>query len=143
MNGEKAFDDAQTDPSLEGHAYHYNLPSHYVDKKDGIPLVTKYADRKAKAAVKMAYSIQLSHDLFIEGTADDNEMDCHGDGIHDEGKEKNTWVSSIRIGSIQTHISGSICHLTFLASRCAFSWVRQHSCKSATAFHLFYQLCKN
>lgn len=96
MDGEKAFDDAQTDPSLEGHAYHYNLPSHYVDKKDGIPLVTKYADRKAKAAVKMAYSIQLSHDLFIEGTADDNEMDCHGDGIHDEGKEKNTWTTFLQ-----------------------------------------------
>jgi hypothetical protein len=96
MNEDGIFDDPQTEPCLEGHAYHYNLPSHYIDKEDGIPLVTKYAQRKATAAVKIAYSIQLSHDLFLETTADTNVMNCcDDDGINDEDadKEKNTWVS--------------------------------------------------
>jgi hypothetical protein len=88
-------EDNQTDSVLEGHAYHYNLPSHYIDKNDGIPLVTKYADRKAKEALMIAYSIQLSEELFLKETKCDEDeiMDGHDDGM-DKENEKITWVSS-------------------------------------------------
>ena len=89
--------DEQTDSAsfLEGHAYHYNLPSHYIDKNDGIPLVTKYAERKAKDALEIAYSIQLSEELFLEEKkcGEDEIMDGHDDGM-DKENEKITWVSS-------------------------------------------------
>ena len=96
--------DDQTDSAsfLEGHAYHYNLPSHYIDKNDGIPLVTKYADRKAKDALMIAYSIELTEELFLEETKCDEDeiMDGHDDGM-DKENEKITWVSSCCIDPIK------------------------------------------
>ena len=45
------------------HAFHTNLPSNYTDK-DGVSLVTKYAERKADEFVSLVYSIRLSNEMF-------------------------------------------------------------------------------
>uniref|UniRef100_A0A7S3V8U0 Uncharacterized protein n=1 Tax=Chaetoceros debilis TaxID=122233 RepID=A0A7S3V8U0_9STRA len=68
---------------LVGHAYHYNLPSQYMDPNDGIPLVTKYAHRKALKVVEIAYSLQLTEDMF---RVQDNtsSMDLDGDDNDDD-----------------------------------------------------------
>jgi len=58
----------------QGHAYHYNLPPHYMDK-DGVPLVIKYANDKARTIVETAYSIQLSAELFVGGEHRDRGTD--------------------------------------------------------------------
>ena len=81
-------DEPNSDPESiqnQGHAYHYNLPPHYTDE-DGIPRVIKYANAKAKAIVEIAYSIQLSPELFVEGK-DDAGIGIGGD------EEKPTLVS--------------------------------------------------
>lgn len=62
------------DEILEGHAYHYNLPEHYIDRRSGVPLVTLYANEKAKTFVKLAHSIQLSPKLFFDECVEDTEM---------------------------------------------------------------------
>ena len=97
--------------AAEGHAYHYNLPPHYVDT-DGVPLVTKYADWKAKSLVEIAYSIQLTEDLFMMEHKDaaeeseiskdmdmdmdvdvDTDMDVDCSGHDEDGKnQKDTLV---------------------------------------------------
>ena len=46
------------------HAYHHNLPRHYIDS-DGVPLVTKYANKKARTIVELARSIRLTEDSFL------------------------------------------------------------------------------
>lgn len=65
------------DEILEGHAYHYNLPEHYMDRRSGVPLVTLYANEKAKTFVKLAHSIQLSPKLYFDEYVEDAEMMDH------------------------------------------------------------------
>lgn len=76
---------------LVGHAYHYNLPSQYMDPNDGIPLVTKYAHRKALKVVEIAYSLQLTEDMFRvkdNKDGDGSAMDVDGDE-DDDAEEDN------------------------------------------------------
>ena len=54
------------------HAFHQNLPPPFLDK-DGVPLVTKFAAHKAKQAVDLAFSIQLTEGLFECHGGDDGE----------------------------------------------------------------------
>ena len=70
---------------LEGHAYHYNLPPQYIDPRDGTPLVTKYAQRKADNIVKIAYSIHLTEDMFRG--EDSNSSTSSESGIFSDAKE--------------------------------------------------------
>lgn len=76
------------------HAYHLNLPRHYIDS-DGIPLVTKYADQKVRAVIKLVHSIQLTEDSFLSDSEDEvpsfsEEEDHDVPGIF---QKKNTMVS--------------------------------------------------
>jgi hypothetical protein len=59
------YDSKRDEAILNGHAYHQNLPPHYIDD-DGIPRVTKYADRKARAVVRLVHSIRLRVDLYSD-----------------------------------------------------------------------------
>jgi hypothetical protein len=80
---------------LEGHAYHYNLPPQFLDENDGLPLVTKYAHRKAQTMVEIAYSIKVSEDLFVEQVKDEeNRSD------EEEGQENGTDENANAIVSI-------------------------------------------
>lgn len=104
-----------TKKQLIGHAYHQNLPSHYIDD-DGVSKVTKYAHRKARAIVRLVHSIQLTEDLYnetaiaslgasSEGDEDDamdvDDDDIDDDDIDDDNEEEldefhhDTLVSSI------------------------------------------------
>lgn len=47
------------------HAFHLNLPPHFIDPDDGIPIVTKFAARKAKQLVDLVFSIQLQTKMFV------------------------------------------------------------------------------
>lgn len=71
---------ANVGQELEGHAYHYNLPPQFLDENDGLPLVTKYAYRKAQTLVEVAYSIKIKEELFVQqlekGASHDKEEDA-------------------------------------------------------------------
>ena len=66
---------------LIGHAYHQNLPSHYIDD-DGVSKITKYAHRKARTLIRLMRSIQLTEDLYNEdaSTADGDTIVADSDG---------------------------------------------------------------
>ena len=56
--------ETETSPSLvQPHAFHLNLPPHFRDK-DGVPLVTKFAEKKARQAFDLAMSIELKASFF-------------------------------------------------------------------------------
>eukprot|EP00550_Attheya_septentrionalis_P002489 CAMPEP_0198284816 /NCGR_PEP_ID=MMETSP1449-20131203/4226_1 /TAXON_ID=420275 /ORGANISM="Attheya septentrionalis, Strain CCMP2084" /LENGTH=2325 /DNA_ID=CAMNT_0043982031 /DNA_START=25 /DNA_END=7002 /DNA_ORIENTATION=- len=76
---------------MDPHAYHRNLPSHYMDPADGIPYVTKYAEKKARAAIKLLKDIHLTEDLFLENDQDIN-MD---EDEEDENSLSNETLASI------------------------------------------------
>jgi hypothetical protein len=46
------------------HAFHSNLPHHHKDPLDGIPFITKFAQKRAHEVVELAMSIQLSEHLY-------------------------------------------------------------------------------
>jgi len=99
-----SFDDPQklSDQCLSNpHAYHQNLPSHYIDS-DGIPFLTKYADKKARTILDIVRSIHLTEDSFL---TDEEENECALQHAEDEDdifeptgtlKKKNTIASIVK-----------------------------------------------
>ena len=70
-----------------GHAYHQNLPSHYIDD-DGISKVTKYADRKARAVIRLVNSIHLTEEMFnVTSEGNNHEHEDTGDEFDDVENE--------------------------------------------------------
>jgi Proteasome-substrate-size regulator, mid region/Domain of unknown function (DUF3437) len=81
------------------HAFHLNLPPHFMDPTDGIPMVTKFAARKAQQLVDLVFTIQLNEKMFEyvddvtpqeggnDGTTDamedEDNMDLEGDSVDD------------------------------------------------------------
>jgi hypothetical protein len=68
------------DEQWKPHAFHRNLPPHHMDE-DGVPLITKFAENKARKAVELANSLELNESLFCreeETEEEDNdEEDDH------------------------------------------------------------------
>jgi hypothetical protein len=64
------------------HAFHRNLPPHYMDE-DGVPYITKFAENKARKTVELANSLELNESLFCreeeieEEEEDDDDYDDH------------------------------------------------------------------
>jgi hypothetical protein len=71
------------------HAFHLNLPPNHIDE-DGIPFITKFANKKARMIVDLAMSINLTEDMFAP--ADDDTMDIE-DVEQDNDDQKETLVS--------------------------------------------------
>lgn len=80
---------------LNPHAYHLNLPPHHMDK-NGVPYITKFAEKKVRLVLELAHSIELTEELFVR-PAQDSQEENYGDD-DDEGdygfpKQHNTMVS--------------------------------------------------
>lgn len=94
-----------------GHAYHQNLPSNYIDD-DGISKVTKYADRKARAVIRLVHSIHLTEEMFNVTSAgdsyEDEEMNVDFDDVENENEQdalhNDTLVSFFLINTIETKL---------------------------------------
>jgi hypothetical protein len=72
------------------HAFHLNLPPNHIDE-DGVPFITKFANKKARMIVDLAMSINLTEDMFAQAD-DDDTMDIE-DVNQDHGDQKETLVS--------------------------------------------------
>jgi len=99
--------DCEKSAKPHSHAYHHNLPRHYIDS-DGIPLVTKYADQKARAVIKLVHSIQLTEDSFISNSEDELSSSAEEDDHDISGifQKKNTMASIVqRCGRINSILS--------------------------------------
>jgi hypothetical protein len=77
------------------HAFHLNLPPNHIDD-DGVPFITKFANKKARMIVDLAMSINLTEDMFAQADDDDDDdddtMDIE-DVDQDLGDQKETLVS--------------------------------------------------
>jgi Proteasome-substrate-size regulator, mid region/Domain of unknown function (DUF3437) len=81
------------------HAFHLNLPPHFMDPADGIPMVTKFAARKAQQLVDLVFTIQLNEKMFeyvddmtpqdsgtgstIDDMEDEDTMEMEADSVDD------------------------------------------------------------
>jgi hypothetical protein len=59
--------------NLNPHAFHRNLPHHHIGS-DGVPFITKFAEKKSRQIVELVFSIELKECLFVHD-ADDNDDD--------------------------------------------------------------------
>lgn len=62
------------EPEWNPHAFHRNLPPHYMDT-DGVPYISKFAQDKARKIVALAESLELHESLFVREDDDDVVMD--------------------------------------------------------------------
>lgn len=96
---------------LRPHAFHLNLPSHHISKDDGVPYITKFAQNKARMILKLAHSIQLTENLYINDSMEDVEDDDEDDDDDHAFPDEYTMVSSIVIvrGAVLAHLHVHCC----------------------------------
>jgi len=106
LNSSGSSDDAEgKNAKPHSHAYHHNLPRHYIDS-DGIPLVTKYANKKARAVVELVRSIQLTEDSFLSDAEDESSSPTDDHDLTGIFQKKNTMTSIVqRCGRINSLLS--------------------------------------
>ena len=63
------------------HVYHWNLPSHFLDPTDQIPLVTKFGNTKVQQLIDLIFSIQLTESMFVHTYNDDGENENDAEGV--------------------------------------------------------------
>ena len=63
---------------LKPHAFHLNLPEHHRDD-DGVPHITKFAEKKSREILRLAKSIRLTEDLFYRNDETDDGSDENDD----------------------------------------------------------------
>lgn len=68
---------------LNPHAFHRNLPPHHMDA-DGVPFITKFAEKKARLIVELANSIQLNESLYVTSMNDEESHDNMDEDTDDE-----------------------------------------------------------
>jgi hypothetical protein len=74
---------------LNPHAFHRNLPHHHIGS-DGVPFITKFAEKKGRQIVELVFSIQLKECLFVHDAddleaADDQMEEDDADGEDEDG----------------------------------------------------------
>lgn len=68
---------------LNPHAFHRNLPPHHFDS-DGVPFITKFAEKKARIIVELVHSIQLKESLFVSDVTDQEVEDQMEEDAEDD-----------------------------------------------------------
>jgi hypothetical protein len=74
MSGDTVCDELQQPPTVStalpiqsnAHAFHRQLPPHFLGRNDGVPLVTEFAHRKARQIIELVHSMQLHDGMFNE-----------------------------------------------------------------------------
>lgn len=75
---------SQSHSSNDCHSYHQNLPPTYFDE-NGKCNITKFAQHKARAIVRLVHSIQLKEELYNKNIVD--QLSSAGDDNEDERGE--------------------------------------------------------
>ena len=79
------------------HAFHRQLPSHFLDQDDGVPLVTKFAHRKARQLMELVHSMHLHDGMFneskqatvnVDGVDQKQQQQSSQSGVDDDEEEE-------------------------------------------------------
>ena len=118
------------------HAFHLNLPPNHFDE-DGVPYITKFAQKKARMIVDLALSNNLTEAMFAssserspnDGEEDAMEVDDDDDASETEdGDSKETLVrksssSSSSSIAIQSFTYYCFVHVHKAHNRCVHSFI--------------------
>lgn len=75
--------------------------------KDGVPYITKFAQKKARHVLKLAHSIQLTENLFVQRTSDNSDegFDTDIDDDDNSNPDEATMVCTMYAGVSVLYLS--------------------------------------